>query len=136
MNLTYEERRIAINQLTSLDVTYATIGAMKGKTTYQVVPIPPNSHGEPDRWVAVEPLSEDIRTDIRQPNPEKVVLCASVNDCGCTYYCYGDKISCYIISSIILTAIFSVITTPLLLLCCVPMIKNLIKVRLSLHYYL
>jgi hypothetical protein len=120
MNLTNEERQIAIDQLTCVDCC---------RSTYRVVPIPPERHGEPDRWVAVEPLSKYIQANIRQPDPEKAVLCASVNRCGFVEYFYGDKISCYIISSIILTVIFSVISTPLLLLCCVPMIRKLIKVK-------
>ena len=128
-NLTKEERQIAINQLTSLDIAGSAMGATNLQTTYSIVPIPPRSHGEPERWVAIEPLSKRIETNIRQPNPEKAVLCASRNNCGCISYYYGDKISCYIISSIIFTAIFSVITTPLLLLCCIPMIRNLVKVN-------
>ena len=133
ISLTNEERQIAIDQLTSLDVATAVMGAAKFRTTYRVVPIPPKSDGEPERWVAVEPLSKNIQTDIRQPDPEKTVLCASRNHLGCINYCYADKMSCYIISSIIFTAIFSVISTPLLLLCCIPMIRNLMKVGIIFH---
>jgi hypothetical protein len=124
MSLTDEERQIAINQLTCLDLY---------NRGYHIVPIPPKSHGGPDRWVAVEPHSQCIQTDIQQPDPEKAVLCAT-RSYRCGYYtatyCYGDKLSCYIISSIIFTAIFSVITTPLLLLFCIPMIRNLVKVSI------
>ena len=127
-NLTKEERQIAINQLTSLDRANSAIGAAKLQTNYRIVPIPPKSHGDPERWVAIEPLSHNIRTNIRQPDPEKAVLCAGQNSYGSICYCYGNKLSCYITSSIIFTVIFSVITTPLLLLCCIPMIKNLKKV--------
>ena len=137
-NLTKEERQIAINQLTSLDNASSGIAtAYNQQPVYAVVPIPPSSHGQPERWVAVEPRSKNIDTNIRQPDPEKVVLCVCRNNRGCISYCYGDKISCYIISSIIFTVIFTVITTPLLLLCCVPMIRNLVKVNcldLSLKY--
>ena len=127
-NLTNKERQIAINQLTSLDIANSAMGAAKLQTTYRIVPIPPKSDGEPERWVAVEPLSKNIQTNIRQPDPERAVLCASWNNFGCINYCYGDKLSCYIISSVIFTAIFSVFSTPLLLLCCIPMIRNLMKV--------
>ena len=125
-NLTDKERQIAINQLTSLDIENASAkGAIKN---YRIVPIPPKSDGGPERWVAVEPRSKDIQTNIRQPDPERAVLGASRNIFGCMYYYYGDKLSCYISTSVIFTAIFSVISTPLLLLCCIPMIRNLMKV--------
>ena len=127
-NLTVEERQIAINQLTLLDNLNGCIGAAKQKQTSRIVPLPPKHRGEHERWVAVEPLSQNIRTNIRQPDPERVVLCASQNEFGCINYCYADKLLCYIFSSIIFTVIFSVITTPLLLLCCFPMIRNLVKV--------
>ena len=127
-NLTDEERQIALNQLTFYDRLSSSLAAAKQQTIYCVVPIPPKHRGQPERWVVVEPLSQNIQTDIRQPDPERAVLFASKNNCGCLTYCYGDKLSCYIISSIIFTVIFSIITTPLLLLCCIPMIINLMKV--------
>ena len=117
--LTNRERQIALDQLTFFDTL---------RRTSRVVPIPPKNRGEPERWVAVQPRTLNIQTDIQQPDPEKDVLCGRQNIFGCVNYCYGDKILCYIISSIIFMAIFSVITTPLLLLCCIPMIRNLVKV--------
>ena len=128
-NLTDKERQIAINQLTSLDIAKSARAAAKQQIAfYRIVPIPPKSDGGPERWVSIEPLSKNIQTNIRQPDPERAVLCANRNSFGCINYCYEDKLSCYIISSVIFTAIFSVITTPLLLLCCIPMIRNLMKV--------
>ena len=118
-NLTNKERQFAINQLRCLDY-------LKNS---RFVPIPPKHCGEPERWVAVKPFSHGIRTNIRQPDPERAVLCGSHSKYGHIDYYYGDDLSCYIISSIIFTVILSVITTPLLLLCCIPAIKNLVKVR-------
>ena len=114
-NLTDREGQIARDQVTLFDAL-------------RVVPIPPKNRGEPERWVAVEPRTLNIETNIRQPDPEKDVVCGFQHIFGCVNYFYGDELSCYIISSIIFTVIFSVITTPLLLLCCIPMIRNLVKV--------
>lgn len=128
-SLTSEERQIAINQITLLDRF-----CFEGPGSCHVVPIPPKRHGEPERWVAVDTStgSYQFQTNILQPDPERAVLCTHCR------YCYGDKFSCYIISSIVSTVIFSAITTPLLLLCCIPMMINLVKVcfkQLSVYSY-
>ena len=125
--LTEEERRIVLSQITSLD-RFAAASDNFSNGSRAIVCVPPRAEGDNERWIAVNPLSQQIDFNIRQPDQNRTVLYASENKYGCNSYYYNDQLSCCIIWTIIATVIFSILTTPVILLCCIPMIKKMKQV--------
>ncbi len=119
--LTEEELTIALSQLNYLDNYAASSDSSHTKTK---VCLPPRKAGENEKWVAIDPLTHQVNADIRQPDPNRTVLFAA---CG---YCYTDKLGSCIIAAIVSTVIFSILTTPIILLCCIPMIKQMKQVNI------
>ncbi len=113
--LTEEEKRIALSQITALDQF----------AVRAIVCVPPRE-GENERWIAVNPHHIDF--NIRQPDQNRTVLYAT-ESYGLNYY-YIDQLLCCINWTIIATVIFSILTSPVILLCCIPMIKKMKQVVL------
>ena len=120
--LTEEEKKIALSQITALERFAAARDGLRA-----IVCVPPRE-GENERWIAVNPISHQIDFNIRQPDQNRTVLYAGENKYGCNSYCYIDQLSCCIIWTIIATVIFSILTSPAILLCCIPMIKKMRQV--------
>ena len=101
-----------------------------------VVAEPPTSASGREHWVHVNTFTREINRNIEQPDPSKVVLCAQPgnsileSDYGIRYT-YGDDslFSLMWCCGILGTVIFSVLTTPLVLLCCIPMLLKWKKVK-------
>ncbi len=131
--LTEEEKRIALTQVTSLDRFAAASDRHRldnlTNGSRAIVCVPPRAEGENERWIAVDPLSHQFDINIRQPDQNRTVLYASENAYGCNSYYYFDQLSRCIIWTIIATVIFSILTSPVILLCCIPMIKKMKQVR-------
>ena len=117
--LTEEELRIALSQVNFLD-KYAAVSNYGGYTTK--VCIPPHNADENERWVEINPLTHQVNTNIVQPDPNRTVLYTGYG------YSYADQLPTCIRAAIISTVIFSILTTPIILLCCIPMIMKMKKV--------
>ncbi len=115
--LTEEELRIALSQVNCLD-QYA---AFSGSHTPRVC-LPPRNAGEHERWVDIDLFTNQVDTNIRQPDQDRTVLYTGYG------YWYTDKLGSYITAAIVSTVIFSILTTPIILLCCIPMIMKMKKV--------
>ena len=82
-------------------------------------------------WVAVDPLTKTVvDTDIKQPDPGRLVLCANISKFGRTSYGYYDEIPRWYRRLRILSVVFAILTTPLVLFCCLPALKYMKKVIL------
>ena len=138
VTLTEEEKRIALSQVTSLDRFAAASDRNRWyygtNGSRAIVCVPPRSSAEKERWVAVDPLTNQIDLNIKQPDLSRTVLYASENTYGCSCYCYEDQLTCCIVWTVISAVIFSILTTPLILPCCIPMIQKMKEVRI-LHLY-
>ncbi len=120
--LTEEELTIALGQVGFID-EYAA-ARNNGAGFSPRVCLPPRKAGENEKWVAIDPLTHQVNADIPQPDPNRTVL---YPDCG---YCYTDKLGPCIKAAIVSTVIFSILTTPIILLCCIPMIKKMKQVNI------
>ena len=77
--------------------------------------------GLPQRWVAVSGLTGHVvDANIKQPDPGRLVLCACINKYGCICYGYHDEIEIWSRRILIMAVVFAILTTPLVLLCCLP----------------
>ena len=123
--LSESEIEIAKSQVLKLDVNKAT--RILAQFSNFIVCLPPKNTGENDRWVLVNPTTNEIAdVVIQQPDPGRTAVLAPL--CKPLPYCYADQLRGILALSIILTIILSVISTPLVLLCCVPMIRGIKKV--------
>ena len=70
---------------------------------------------------------------IEQPDPGRIVLGGSRSRYTgfVVRYTYADQLPCMIQASIICTVIFSILATPVTLLCCIPQILSMKVVSLS-----
>lgn len=131
--LTEEERRIAESQVSQYDVLTAASDRNRwfygARGSRAVVCIPPRSSDGGERWVAIDPLSHDITTAIEQPDPDRTVVYVCENSWEMICYYYADQLPCCIAWTIIATIFFSIFTTPVILLCCIPMIYKMFKVK-------
>lgn len=118
---------------------------------YATVVVPPKAPDTKEKWVAVSPgvapfqgkigtatgravIDGDeweIFADVKQPDPERTAICGGggENDC-CFWLCYwyADELPRCIALAVIFAVILSIFTTPLVLLCFVPMIRRMVKV--------
>ena len=104
-------------------------GFDQANTYFTVVAVPPKAPDTKEKWMGVNPRDGSIKMDIRQPDPERNAVCGN-NDNGCLCYWYADELPCCTVLAVVSAVILSILTTPLILLCCVPMIHRMIKVRL------
>lgn len=122
------DRVIALSQMTTYD-SFVT-GLSKTKDYLAIVSVPPKVRGDKEKWVAVNPFNGIIQTNIRQPDEGRVALCgnqiSSYTDKVC--YWYDNELPCCIACLIVMAVVFSVLTTPIILLCLVPVIHRLKKV--------
>ena len=122
-----EDRRIAKSQVTGYNVFLS--GFHETGPYFTLVAVPPKAPDTKEKWIGVNPRDGSIKMDIRQPDPERNVICGN-NDNGCLCYWYADELPCCTVLAVVSAVILSILTTPLILLCCVPMIQRMIKVRL------
>lgn len=110
----YTERQLMLGGPTGVPVT---------RSPGQVTP------GLPQRWVAVDVLTRStVDAGIRQPEPNRLVLCACINKYGCICYGYHDEIDVWSRWTLIFAVVFSILTTPLALLCFLPALKYMKRV--------
>ena len=128
--LTAEEREAALRQITAMDTTNTALSMSKGGQARRYVPI---MRSGKEIWVAVNPITNTVSADVPQPDPGRQVLCSGEGNYGNTCYCYADQLPISIICTLIFAVISAVFFTPLSLVCCIPMVKHLRKVR---HYLL
>jgi len=99
-----------------------------------VVAVPPKAPNTQQKWVAVNASAGVIDPTIRQPDPERKALCGRYDhyclaiNAPCLSYWYADELPRCIALTVVFAVIFSILTTPLVLLCFVPMIHRMIKV--------
>ena len=121
-----EDRNAVMDQLTSYDrfASAATVGSLN--RAFAVVAVPPKAPNTQEKWVAVSAVEGIIDPSIQQPDPERKALCGHYEYCLC--YWYADELPCCIALTVVFAVILSILTTPLILLCFVPMIRRTIKV--------
>ena len=118
-----EDRKVAMDQLTSYD-RFASLNR-----AFAVVAVPPKPPNTQEKWVAVSAVKRVIDPSIRQPDPERKAICGHYACCLC--YWYADELPCCIALTVVFAVILSILTTPLVLLCFVPMIHKINKVQLK-----
>ena len=123
-----EDRKTALSQITTYDGFLAGISMANGQSHYTAVVVPPKAPDTKEKWVGVCAADGSFNTSFRQPDPERIAVCGS-NDNGCLCYGYADELPRCIVLAVVFTVILSILTTPLLLLCCVPMIHGMNKVN-------
>ena len=129
-----EDARIAMSQLTCFDHFASAVSQADFNHYIAVVAVPPNAPDARDKWVAVSPAEGIIDTSIRQPDPERNALCGYIlggSVCGCLCYWYDNELPSCIALTVVMAVILSILTTPLVLLCFVPMIHKMNKVSIS-----
>ena len=124
-----EDRKIVMDQITSYDRFESAVTVGNLNRTLAVVAIPPKAPNTREKWVAVSPAEGTIDPSIRQPDPNRKAICGYYECCLC--YCYADELPCCIALTVVFAVIFSILTTPLVLLCCVPMIQRMKKVSIK-----
>ena len=122
--LTAEEREAALRQVAAMDT-------MNSGSARRYVPIIRNGN---EIWVAVNPVTNTVSADVPQPDPGRKVLCYSKGKYGNNTCCYADQLPVGIICTLIFTVISALVFTPLSLLCCIPMLQHLRKVRKIVKY--
>ncbi len=122
--LTEEEKRAVLNQ-----VPIAVSSHTQERDTRAVVCVPPRAEGENERWVGVNRFSRQIDINIQQPNQNRTVLQAGEgNGHNAIYYFYFDQLPSRIMWTIIATVYLSILTSPVILLCCIPMVMKMKRV--------
>ena len=121
-----EDRKTALSQITNYDQSICK-QCPHSNRTFAVVVVPPKGPDTQEKWVAVNALKGVINTSIRQPDPERKAICGH-NEC-CLCYWYADELPLCIVLAVVSAVIFSILTTPLVLLCFVPMIHRMNKVN-------
>ena len=124
-----EDRKAVMDQLTSYDrfASAVTVGSLN--RTLAVVAVPPKASNTQEKWVAVNAVKGVIVPSIRQPDPERKAICGHYEYCLC--YWYADELPRCIALTVVFAVILSILTTPLVLLCCVPMIYRMSKVNMK-----
>ena len=128
-----EDRKIALSQITTYDQFLSSISIVNGQRHYTAVVLPPKAPNTKEKWVGVCAADGSFNTSFRQPDPERIAVCGN-NDNGCLCYGYADELPRCFVLAVVFTVILSILTTPLLLLCCVPMIHGMNKVNNACHY--
>ena len=89
---------------------------------------PPNFSGRP-KWVAVSTLTREVvDPNVKQPDPDRIVLCACINKYGCIAYGYYDEIPRWHRILLVFAVVFAIFATPLSLLCFIPALQYMKKV--------
>ena len=88
------------------------------------------------QYVAVRNFGLCVDADIEQPEPDKLVLHATINRYGCVWYYYYEDIRVWYPRICILAVVFSILASPLVLLCCLPMLLFMRKVTNATPYIL
>ena len=123
------EAEAAASQLTSYDKFVHSLSQADNPLNryYATVVVPPKAPDTKEKWVGVCAADGSFNPDFRQPDPERIAVCGS-NDNGCLCYGYADELPRCIVLAVVFTVILSILTTPLVLLCCVPIIHRMNKV--------
>ena len=141
VELDEEDIKAVESQLTSYDnITgqFTRISAVDPRFNqyFAVVMVPPKAPDAKEKWVAVGHTSGgDLAaySTGREPDPERKAICSNFygrqNDC-CFYQCYwyADELSRCIALAVVFAVILSIFTTPLILICFIPMIHRMRKV--------
>ncbi len=120
-----ESRKVLIQVPTTIAGDYGRRVQVRYRT---VVCVPPRAEGESERWVSVDPFNQQIDTNVEQPQQNRTVLDATVSGHYAIKYLYFDQLSSWIMWTIIATVFFSILTSPVILLCCIPMVKKMKRV--------
>ena len=81
------------------------------------------------QWVTINSITREIvNPNVRQPDPDRLVVCGCINKYGCIAYGYYDEIPRWYRIIRVLAVVFAVIATPLSLLCFIPALKYMKKV--------
>ena len=122
-----EDRKTALNQITTYDQLLSSFSIVNGQRHFTAVVVPPKAPNTKEKWVGVCAADGSFNTGFRQPDPERIAVCGN-NDSGCLCYGYADELPRCIVLAVVFTVVLSIFTTPLVLLCCVPMIHGMNKV--------
>ena len=122
-----EDRKTALSQITTYDQLFSSFSLVNGQRHFTAVVVPPKAPNTKEQWVGVCAADGSFNPDFRQPDPERIAVCGS-NDNGCLCYGYADELPRCIVLAVVFTVILSIFTTPLVLLCCVPIIRGMNKV--------
>ena len=146
------EADAAASQLTGYDKFLHGLSQVDKPTNryYAAVVVPPKAPDTKEKWVAVSPVALfpgqigtatgravvdgdewEIFADVKQPDPERTAICGGGGENGCCFwlcYWYADELPRCIALAVIFAVILSIFTTPLVLLCFVPMIRRMVKV--------
>ena len=130
--LTQEEREEAKKKSTCIDRAFLmnsgnSIGGIYITTV--AVPLKPKPPEDKERWVSVGAYGVD--GNIKQPDPEKKVLCAHVVYGCCPTYWYADEAPPCLALTIIFAVLCFILLTPFSLLCFIPAAIQLKKVPLD-----
>ena len=109
---------------------YAAAGG--GSRPVQKVKVVKNEHGG-EKWVIVE-NHETIYENVTQPDPNRQALIgvATAAKLGGIRYTYGDELPKKINQATVCAVVCSILATPLVLICIIPLILKLKKVCLVL----
>ena len=138
-----EDRKVVMNHLTSYDRFMSAVTVASLNRTLAVVAVPPKAPNTQEKWVAVPPKAPNtqekwvavnalkgvIDPSIRQPDPERKAICGHYEYCLC--YWYADELPHCMVLAVVFAVILSILTTPLALLCFVPMIHKMNKVSIE-----
>ena len=141
VELDEEDIKAVESQLTSYDNTIGQFSqisevAPQFNRYFAVVMVPPKAPDTKEKWVAVSHTSGGdlaVYPTGREPDPERKAICSNIyggeNDC-CFYQCYwyADELSRCIALAVVFAIILSIFTTPLVLICFIPMIHRMRKV--------
>ena len=152
-----EDRKVVMDQLTSYDRFMSAVTVASLNRTLAVVAVPPKAPNTQEKWLAVPPKAPNtqekwlavppkapntqekwvavnalkgvIDPSIRQPDPERKAICGHYEYCLC--YWYADELPRCMVLAVVFAVILSILTTPLALLCFVPMIHKMNKVSIE-----
>ena len=129
--LTQEEREEAVKKSTCIDRAFLlNSGIFSGIYLPTVaVPLQPKPPEDKERWVSVGAFG--VNENIKQPDPEKKVLCAHVVYGCCPTYWYADEAPPCLALTIVFAVLCFILLTPLSLLCFIPAAIQLKKVPLD-----
>ena len=105
-------------------------GGGSGSRPVRKVKVVKDKHGG-EKWVIVV-NHRTINDNITQPDPDRQALSGAYT-VGGVRYTYGDELPKKITQATVCAAICSILTTPLVLICIIPMILKLKKVCLILE---
>ena len=129
--LTQEEKQEAFKKSKCIDRVF--LGNSGTYLAIVAVPLQPRTPEDKERWVTVGAFG--VNQNVKQPDPEKKVLCAHVVYGCCPTYWYADEVPTCLALTIIFTVLCSILLTPLSLLCFIPAAIQLKKVSCKWNLY-